>query len=1139
MRDSFLEMARSRGSFLGRDVLVVVPSWPALAEYRDAMLKASRGGAVLHPNVTTVDALERELARDVGGRPADRWQEAFLMGSFARELMPVLGLAGYGEDGLADDLVSDLARELSDGIKRIRLAGVPWDRVRELEPKALAWKVAELGERHERWLAEQGAEDREGRRRRILDGLVGGGLRFGALEGVRKVRFLEFRRLSPFEADLAKALAVGRQVLLSLWVPEWATNEIDRVRAGELKRRLIEDLEETAPDGLEAEFRDPGLEDFLYADEDGTRLVRDVPAPLRYAAANLFGPPPKSPPPPAGGRIRIVRAPNPYMECENAVRLAKALAADGADPSRIAVVVPGMERFRPMLEDCARRLGTALAFPGGEPLDRSGPALAVRDLLSLFGSVWERRRVARLLLNPCFSFGFTESPLEALRTSGLADDRAGAGFADRRERWAGDPVMAEVTARVGELKALEGELSRAASSGGWGAFTEVFRRALSDFGWATDRALEGAGTAWRRDGGAPGGKGRARPAVLDGEPGDPGFLDRLERTAAADIARDKAARDCLAGVMDELCAALAAAPPELAPEPGVPSFRRWLARATSGVQVPDPAKSAASGMIRIFPYYGIHGCFFEALFLLGLNEKGYPTGKAEGAFWPRAFRNGFKRYRSGRSLWTDAAERSREEEETAAAAFAQTRLAFVMFSAKTDDGKDALPSALVESLIALWPGKDPGAEDGGDGVPGGGGDPDPWAAAGRLRVEAMGSQVPPPAGLLASHEELRLHLLGLGGEGRAEGLRRAGPARAGRLEPRGAVAARPPLDRVPPETVRLWLDSLRKHDGLPVVNVTTLAGASRCPRRFWYGRILRIGHVPEAPAEWGSPDQGQFMHDVLFRFLSDVKGRKPGEAKEMGLLTKQRLAATVKAEAAVLKKSTVALGRMPVFRDMLRKTGYALVGWLDRQEGFRDREIIRLEWDFGPPRAVKAPRAGTAGAARGGAAAAKGGIGADPQGGPLLIESARGPFLLEGRADRVDRLENGEIRVIDYKLRHSKVFDADRKAAGDAAAWSPPAPGLGPVMRPLGITRSHLQLVAYRLAAGQELAGRAGSSAEYEFIFKGISTPERIAADPGSTETLAAAWENLLEGSIEPLEGVTDTLECQRCPFLRLCDRSL
>ncbi|MDR1313689.1 MAG: hypothetical protein LBQ12_08325, partial [Deltaproteobacteria bacterium] len=580
MAYSFLELARARGSFLGRETLVVLPSWPALAEYRDAILEASRGGAVLHPNVTTVAVLERELSRELGGAPVDRWREAFFMDRLARKLIPALGLVkldvpdgsggevpegGPGRepgDWPGDELASDLAGELSDGLKRIRLAGVPWDTVRRFKPEALAGKVAELGEEYESWLRARSETDREGRRRGLLDAL-NGGRAFKALSGVREVRFLEFRRLSPFEADFLKALAAGREAGLSLHVPEWALNEIDRVRAGELKRRLIEDLESSGLETLELEFVDPAEP----GSGGGPGPARDVPAPLRYAAANLFGPPPKSPPPPPDGRLSVVKAPNPYMECENAVRLAKSLVAEGLEPRGIAVVVPALEASRPMLEDCARRLGVPLSFPGGEPLDRTGPASAVLDLLSLFGSVWERRRVARVLLNPYFSFGFSANPLAAIRESGVADDRAEAGFGGRPGRWGEGNPMREVLERVERLRRLESELGDAAASGGWKAFSEIFMKALEEFGWASDAAIEGAraeecgSSAAPEEGGKPGGApGGGAGAAAGGRAGARSrgeeAAERLAAMVEAAIARDKAARDCFLDVFGGLAAAL-------------------------------------------------------------------------------------------------------------------------------------------------------------------------------------------------------------------------------------------------------------------------------------------------------------------------------------------------------------------------------------------------------------------------------------------------------------------------------------------------------------------------------------------------------------------------------------------------------
>ncbi|MDR1042171.1 MAG: PD-(D/E)XK nuclease family protein [Deltaproteobacteria bacterium] len=1230
MADSFQDLTGIRGSILDPGVLYVVPSWPVLAEYRDALLDLSPGGVVLRPNFTTVDALERDLSREIGGRPPGGWHEAFFMDRLARKLIPELdlkwtgtgsevgkgyageagradvGMAGTADAGdagradagvagivksgkageaaearaealeetrrrLEDELASDLAGELSDGINRIRLAGVPWEAAEALPPMPLARKVAELGREYEEWLLRQGAVDRTGRRRLMLDWLKAG-RDFRALGGVRRVSFLEFRRLSPFEADFAKALATGgREVALSLTVPAWALNEVERVRAGELKRRLIEDLEKGSS-GFSISFRD--ISDPA-GEPAGSPVRRRIPEALRYAASNLFGPPPKGPPPPLDGSLSVVRAPNTYMECENAVRIAKSLAVDGIDPARIAIVVPSLQVYRRMLEDCGRRLGAPLDFTEGEALDRTGPALAVLDLLSLFGSNWERRRVSRLLTSPYFDFGFERSPLESIRLSGVADDRAKAGFSEERRRaWDdnGEEILARVAETVEGLRGLERDLKTAA---GWGEFLKIFRGALERYGWCS--AL---GAAALRASGADGQRARDRAgsfpdgAFVDAAFGEGAFghLAAGDLNAAdADLnVRDLNARDSFEGALDSLAAALEGYPE--APSPGVETFKRWLAKAMAYEAVPAPEGDGRAGGFRVAPYHAIHGSFFDALFLLGLNEKGYPTGRPEGTFWPREFRDGFKKYRSGRSLWTDAAERARDEEETFAAALAQASRVFVSFSAKTPDEKDALPSALVGGLLALWPeAKDQqGTEDGA-----------PGACA--LRVSDLGHQVPPAPGMVASREELELFLLSLPAAERPAALAAAGKAgqddgpaagkagagagpaagKAGQGDGPAAAGAGPPIagtgafpdpqpmtlsgprrDRLTRETVERWLATVPRYKGSPVMSVTELQTYATCPRRFWFSKMLGLAAAPVQPAEWGGTDQGALMHAALKSFLEPVRGFPPG-SRPTGALSAPNLAKHFDREARRAREASPPLGRRPVYRARLRKLRDALALWLDRQEGFRGREILCLEWSFRPPgkdggdRAAacvgRGPDGGGPGPADGEAAEKAGGIPEPlPDGLPLLVPDPDGelPLWVRGRIDRLDRLEDGGLSAIDYKLSYSKSFNKDGS-------------GLPLEESPLGIVRNHLQLLCYRLAASQSFGkgGGADATGVYDFIrikrySNGSTTPTREEASQGGIDILVRLWKGVRDGSLDPWPLTTET-DCTYCAYQRLCDRSL
>ncbi|MDR2613689.1 MAG: PD-(D/E)XK nuclease family protein [Deltaproteobacteria bacterium] len=1100
------ELPAALETVFDQSMLYVVPSEPVLAEFRDSVLARSSRGVVLMPRVLTMRSLERELLRELGRRPADPWAGRLHMERLAEGLFPALELP----EPPGPELASELAGELADGIGRIRQAGIGWGEVEAMSPPGLARTVAELGRRHEEWLAERHEDDAEGLRRGLLEALRAG-RGFRTLAGLAEVRLLHFQRLSPFEADLVKALAVRCRVHLTLEGPGWLSDKVERVRAGVLRKLLIEDLE-TAGRGGEAGLRLDFSDVSTGGNEPTVFREPEIPPALRYAAGNLFGPPPAGPAPPPEGRLRVIRAPSPYMECESALRIAKSLVVEGLDPSRAAVVVPSLRAYVPMLDDCARRLGLRLLHRSGEPLAETAPVLAVLDLLSLFGSVWERRRVARALLNPYLDFGFGESPLDWLRDSGVADDRAGAGFAERaaldrahpvaaggggggegRPAGAGsgaDPVPADLCLRIHQavegLRALEGRLEREA---GWEGFLRVFREALGLYRWGGEETLARARPA-------PGVRGSSRaprvPAAPDGPAG------RRAGEAGKALERDRLAVAAFLETLDSLGGALASSPD--APPASAAEFRKWLGIAMGEAYVPAPAEeSEPAGRIRVHHYYGIHGASLDVLFLLGLNEKGFPTGRAEGTFWPSEFVEGFRGFRAGRSLWTSAAERSREEEEAAAAALGQAGRVFVMYPARRLDGKDALPSPIVESLLALWPG-------------------------GGLRVEEMGRDVPPEAGLLAAPEELALHLLTLPEGRRAEALEAAGADPSAFPPPRAPRAAGGPRQRVPTGALLAWLASLPRHGGEPLVPFEALTSYAACPRAFWYGHLLGIRPVPEAGAEWSPRHQGELFHSVLRLFLRPLLAAgRPGGAggpPPAGSLSEAALARIFDAEAAEAFR-VVPTGRRPVYEAQRRRLREALLGWRSRQEDLEGRVIEGLEWGFGPSGAGDSPEDGAEGL---------------PQVAPLRVESARGAFLLRGRVDRVDRLPGGGCLVVDYKMRYSQHFAPDENARKEAESWEPPDPaGDGPLHRPAGMSRAHFQLLLYRLAAGRDLGQPA--SARFEFLFAGKGGKYTAAAEEGGPEVLARLWENLLEGGIEPVAGGRNQMDCRNCDYQGICDR--
>jgi hypothetical protein len=107
---------------------------------------------------------------------------------------------------------------------------------------------------------------------------------------------------------------------------------------------------------------------------------------------------------------------------------------------------------------------------------------------------------------------------------------------------------------------------------------------------------------------------------------------------------------------------------------------------------------------------------------------------------------------------------------------------------------------------------------------------------------------------------------------------------------------------------------------------------------------------PEAPAEQIPADRGDLAHAVLWAFLTPIKGMAAGVPKPEGLVSEAALKEIFTWEVRRLWRTEFrSLGRVRVYRDRCRKIWEAMKGWLRRQDGFKDVEILRLEREIGPP----------------------------------------------------------------------------------------------------------------------------------------------------------------------------------------------
>ena len=845
------------------------------------------------PLVLTIGALENSLLAELPWPEMEALPYRFLLYDLAG---PLLEQIRPPSAEAADELRmrAALARDLGDGLGRLKLAGLTWEQVAALPPSDLAGLLAEQGRRHDAFLAAQGRLDQATRRRRLLESLTAG-RPFKTLAGVRRIVYRQVQRLSPFETELLLALAGRLQVEVLLKVPAWVREEKIGSGAGFDLLRTIRRLEGSQVPGLDLEFAESS----------------PAPPALAYAADVLLSPEAarlRAAPDPAG-QIQIVQAPTAYHEVEEAARRLKKLVAAGENPEDLALVVPSLDDYGPLVEDLGRRFGLAFHFRRGQTLAELGPARALLDLTAVWGSHWERARVLELIRSPYLHWAGLDGPVEELAlTAGVTDDRAGGGFEEnlakliRLDQAGGRARAARVL--LAFVKRLKQAGRALAAARDWPLFFLTFNGLLAELGW-------------------PG------PA-----PPDPGL-------AAAEEAASAAAREELTRLESAL-----SRPP--APPVGLDQFRLWLKAVLAEVHAPDnrgPGGRGPDGRIWVLNYYDLHGGLFEEIFFLGLNERVFPKTGPDNLWWPREFVSAAAgREFLGRSLWNDAAERYRQEEFLLAAGLGQARRRVWLFHHTEDQaGRPVLPSPLLSALKDLWPA--PGGSSLAEEVTVWRAAPDPAEAAGPDELWVGLARLDPadwPTAIPRDPENL----------GRWEALRRR------RETWRALREARPG-----PEAVARWLKARPGHEGAPLLRASFLAGFADCPLSFWFGEALRLDSDGAPLEEWPPVSEGDFQHRVLEAFFRPRLGPAgqpgppwPGSAEAEATLAE--LLALAEAEAA--RASREPLGRLPLWQLRQENLPGILTAWLTRELTLdRPEGEVRpwlLEWSFGPrPRDAAPP----------------------------------------------------------------------------------------------------------------------------------------------------------------------------------------
>jgi CRISPR/Cas system-associated exonuclease Cas4 (RecB family) len=833
----------------------------------------------------------------------------------------------------------EMARQLGDGLDRLRLAGISWDELETFEPKNLTFMLARNCRRYDAWLGDR--DDEFTRRAKLLEALKNG-RRFKTLEGVETIHCRHSKRLSPFEAELIKALGYQKKVELRMSAPKWLLEEKIPPGTSYHRLRFIRDLENSASPGLNLIWTD--LEDSLNG---------QIPPALKYASENLFGPMPMEEAPDPSGVLSIMAVPTKYHEVEEVGRKLKALLVKGVPSYRVALAVPSVPLWLPTILDVARRFGLPLQFPRGAPLSSFPPVTALLDLIGLWGSNWEVTRILKVLDSPYFDFELEGQLRPYIYEIGLSDDRASGGFKVNYDKIIDQNLKEKLKPAylaISRLKHAEMNLMAAKT---WKSFRDRLQSILKSFSWP----------------GLP----LEEPSTKDSDH----YL--WVRTST-----DQRAVQFMAESMGDLFDALVAS--QHSPPVSLETFKLWLN--TYLTHLTYETHAGHNMGIKVLNYLDLQGAFFEALFLMGLNDKVFPAARAEPCWWPEGLVEDLAKTTLGRRLWYTASENYHKEEDVVAQALAQANQVTISYQTSTEDIRPALPSPVVESLIDLFP-------------------------EGLLTVERPGWPLPPPAERVCDPGELWLNLVVNHPSKRApeiftkssrrphddsEGLWASIWARRASL---GRVQ-----EKLSPAQIEAWLETLDKYEGRPNFNVKQLTSFSDCPRSFWYKEMLKLSYWPGPLEQWSSADQGQVLHQTLERFLSPAATR---ETKDYGVSRLKYIYWELVHRHYCYKP----VGRKPIFDALTLKLESALMAWVERHKDLAQAEIAAIEWSFG---------------ARQGNHAA-----------PYKVNSPSGSFYLSGRVDRVDR-EGGHVVVRDYKTNRSAFYAPGGKkpAEGRRPNWHYP-----------------------------------------------------------------------------------------------------
>ncbi len=277
--------------------------------------------------------------------------------------------------------------------------------------------------------------------------------------------------------------------------------------------------------------------------------------------------------------------------------------------------------------------------------------------------------------------------------------------------------------------------------------------------------------------------------------------------------------------------------------------------------------------------------------------------------------------------------------------------------------------------------------------------------------------------------------------------------------------------RVGPHPQRAW-------------SVSALETYIGCPFRFFAQHVLRLEEEPDDEEVMDPRRQGQFVHDVFEKFF------KEWQASGRRTITPQNIQEARQAFADVVEQ---ALTRLPDAEAGLERT--RLLG--SPAAAGLGEAVFRMEAER-PVAVVER-------------------LLEHRLDGPVEIKTDTGTRVvqLKGKADRLDLLEDGTFRLIDYKL-----------------GWPPQK-------------ARALQLPVYGLSAEQRLAGRSGRNwtlGEAAYLaFKGPRRVVPLFSSPGEREEVLAKAQQRLADTLDAIDrgefppSPDDVFRCETCSYAPVC----